>query len=946
MHLRYILFLILHFAFVQNITAQVTPCPDNIDFELGNTTVWKYYTGTCCPISTPSPTVAISGRHTLMSGTGVDPYGGFPVVPPGGGSYALQLGNSFVGAQSEKARYYVHVPATVSNYSLVYRYAVVFEDPGHATIQQPRFEVNAFDSATNVSIDCAHITYIASPGIPSFHVSTVSPLVYYKNWSTGTIDLSGLGGHTVVVDFASGDCGAGAHFGYGYLDMTCGLFTISSAVCDTDNMTLTAPFGFYGYEWYDTTFSTLLDTSRIFHIPGLSATTTFAVILRPEPGYGCADTLYSTVAPTPIYMNALNDTFICPGSTILLHPHAHSLSPVTASWASLPGTPICTGCDSIFVSPTTATEYVVQATNGVGCTVSDTVLISPSLSLPPVSDTFACDSLGIGIAVAPIGHYTPLSYSWTPAGGLSCATCAGTTASGPATTTYTVTVTDATGCAMSDTLIIKREILMKAPIPDTIHCTSTSVTLTAGITGSGFPVSYTWSPAAGLSCTTCAAVVASPAGAATYILTGTSPLGCTLTDTVSMTPSLVLLPLTDTVLCDDTGISLVSAASGYSMPFSYSWSPATGLSCDTCASTMAAGASSMTYVLTVTDTTGCSVTDTATILREIHAMIPMRDTVLCNIESVTLEAGITATGYPLVYSWTPATGLNCTSCATVIASPTAPTTYMVMATGPLGCTMADTLLVRPDHYTVQVSDDTVVCVGTTLTVNATTTATAPQYVWTPAAHVVCSTCASTQVTPPAPTTYYLSVTDTFGCVVVDSVHMGHNTLTYVTIPDTPLCVGTGITLAKIDAISDYPVTYTWYPAAGLSCTDCAMPFAQPEKTTTYYIVATDETGCYYADSVTIDIELCDIWFPSAFTPNGDGRNDIARVVGHLRFYENFTLNIYNRYGQCVYKTNDIYSGWNGIFSDVPADVGVYFYQIFFTLHGDTKMLKGDLTLIR
>lgn len=100
------------------------------------------------------------------------------------------------------------------------------------------------------------------------------------------------------------------------------------------------------------------------------------------------------------------------------------------------------------------------------------------------------------------------------------------------------------------------------------------------------------------------------------------------------------------------------------------------------------------------------------------------------------------------------------------------------------------------------------------------------------------------------------------------------------------------------------------------------------------------------DTIKVDFEPCDIVFPNAFTPNGDGRDDIARVVGHLDLYRDFPLSIYNRFGQRVFFTNDIYAGWDGIFNGTKQDIGTFFYMIFYSLEGRKHMMKGDLELIR
>src|SRR4051812_9794683 len=73
-------------------------CPPNIDFETGTLNNWLYFTGTCCPIITPSGTAPVINRHTLTSGGG-DPLCGIPMSNPFTGSYSLKLGNNSIGAQ-------------------------------------------------------------------------------------------------------------------------------------------------------------------------------------------------------------------------------------------------------------------------------------------------------------------------------------------------------------------------------------------------------------------------------------------------------------------------------------------------------------------------------------------------------------------------------------------------------------------------------------------------------------------------------------------------------------------------------------------------------------------------------------------------------------------------------------------------------------------------------
>ncbi|MCB0697999.1 MAG: hypothetical protein KDC07_11575, partial [Chitinophagaceae bacterium] len=300
--------------------AQTIFCPPNIDFELGNLSNWEFFTGSCCPIAV-TPSGVVTNRHTLTSGNNTDPFGKFPIVAISGGSYSLMLGNDINGAQAERARYYVHVPNTAGKHVLLYRYAIVMQDPGHSPNDQPRFEVEAFDSATNAQLPCSHVTYVSSSSLPGFVQSKYSlgTPVFYKPWTTATIDLSGYIGRTVAIQFSSADCGAGGHFGYGYIDMNCGLFQIEGTICDSavGQITLNGPQGYQSYEWRDATLTTVLDTTQTLIIPTPSVGTQFAVILTPYPGFGCKDTLYTTfTAPvhSSVSVNAYGDTTICIGA--------------------------------------------------------------------------------------------------------------------------------------------------------------------------------------------------------------------------------------------------------------------------------------------------------------------------------------------------------------------------------------------------------------------------------------------------------------------------------------------------------------------------------------------------------------------------------------------------------------------------------------------------------
>lgn len=112
----------------------------------------------------------------------------------------------------------------------------------------------------------------------------------------------------------------------------------------------------------------------------------------------------------------------------------------------------------------------------------------------------------------------------------------------------------------------------------------------------------------------------------------------------------------------------------------------------------------------------------------------------------------------------------------------------------------------------------------------------------------------------------------------------------------------------------------------------------------------DDINCTAVDSIYAGVHICcDIQFPDAFTPNGDGTNDFFRpITGGNHTIKSFV--IVNRYGQRVYESNSQRQGWDGKFNGVPQDMGTYFYYIKYTCNDDNASneveKKGNVVLIR
>lgn len=151
---------------------------------------------------------------------------------------------------------------------------------------------------------------------------------------------------------------------------------------------------------------------------------------------------------------------------------------------------------------------------------------------------------------------------------------------------------------------------------------------------------------------------------------------------------------------------------------------------------------------------------------------------------------------------------------------------------------------------------------------------------------------------------------------------------------------------QLQAPTGFP-SYTWAPAAGLSCTDCTDPIASPDTSTIYILTVADSTGC--SATVTYRVLLCNLdklIIPNAFTPNDDGVNDVFRVVPSENFAEVHSLTIFNRWGQKVWEGSGIDAQWDGKIDGKLAASDVYVWLLKGSCSGEVLQKKGDVSLLR
>lgn len=554
--------------------------------------------------------------------------------------------------------------------------------------------------------------------------------------------------------------------------------------------------------------------------------------------FGIDDIVFTECIPCQInQVNATGATSVCPGTPVPLLVTADT--PATFVW-SPSGTLNNDTIPNPIATTSSTVTYTVTATDSVGCTLEDTVTVTISNAPPytlPDKDTLCVGDT----ALINLQTNASLQYSWQPNQFISCTSCQQPNVYPPTSQWYTVSVTSPT-CSIVDSIYIQVVDTPKMSAgPDRIICNLPFTQLQGSYTSTTPFKTITWSPPTGLSHTYLLNPIANPANTTTYTLTITNVFGCTRSDEVDVIRTVVTADAgRDTVICPGETVQLGSPAKPKT---AYSWQPATGLSNDTIAMPLATPTQSTLYTLTITDSNGCTAIDYVAVSIQFPPTVFVNGSgSICPGDSLTL----TAAG-AIQYHWEPASALSCNSCNPITVSPSQSTTYTVIGTNAAGCadTQTATVNVFPSPI-ITASGNSPICAGDTTPLVAQG---GQQYSWSPANSLSCNNCPSPIAFPIGNTTYTVIGTDNNGCIDSTTVTIQtQNGPPIAVSPDTIICPGTAVALQVSGG-----TTYSWSPAASLSCSGCNNPVAQPTQTTTYTVTAFNPIGCNSVDTIRVTI---------------------------------------------------------------------------------------------
>ncbi len=815
----YFILIVVSLFITQSVLAQQDGC-ENISFENGNLDFWDAGEGCqpgadwrtapqcndftynqfqiCCQLpanpqqNIPSvvPTNIISydwevttQRHVVYTVQAMDPLSGINVIPPPIDGLpvvnsSLRLGNADNGSQADMIQRTIAV--TEANAIFMYEFVFVLNDPrvGHADDELPYLSVTVTDESDRV-IECISFKILAND--PAFD-RTPSPNILM---STGP-QISGNLGPAIP---NAGQISA--------IDWTPVFGNFTDYI--GQNINLRIEVG---------------DCGRSGH-------------------FG-----YAYIANRCLPYNAMQDTTICAGDTVML------VSPFTSVGYDLLWSTGETS-DTIYVAPTQTQTITLSVTNRTifrdiePCTEEYDVTISilPGEE-PDIDDITICKGDDGTLTAMPLG--TP--YDWFADENSPNPVFNGNTFVVQNVLNDTTFWIKGQGCGLParyPVTIFVDEVIADAG-PDQHICVGGGTPLNA----SG-GTNYLWEPDDGtLSNLTIANPVASPVVPTTYIVTVSNDLGCEDKDTVEVLIDTIVADVTpDDTICPGEFVQL--QATGGTI---FSWTPATGLDNPNIGNPIATPTNTTRYVVTVRDEAGCVDYDTVTIYAGGVTVDIGEGGTICAGNSVQLQAS-----GGLFYFWEPGESLNNQLIPNPIASPTVTTTYNLTIAGALGCEDSAEVTVVVDQLEGEISEDDTICIGNSTTISASG---GVNYEWIPQDGSLSNNTIANPVASPDETTEYT-------VYISDDTGFCRDTLAVTVFVDrVEPDAGVGATICaggSTSLLASGGGTYDWSPKDGsLNATFVPNPIASPTTPTTYTVTVTSEWGfCVGSDTVSVRIGTLD-----------------------------------------------------------------------------------------
>ena len=788
-------------------------------------------------------------------------------------------------------------------------------------------------TGTTCGVSVGTITVTPTAGTP--------PYTYVLDGGTpqtapgpNTFNNVSAGPHTVVVTDATGCTN-----------------TFNVVVPTTNTITATAS---------TTATSCPLSSDGTITITPTTGTAPFSYSL--DGGTPQASNIFTNVTAGPHTVNFV-DVFGCTGTVVMTV--AAGSTPLTATVNTTPTSCPTVADGTITVTPTSgspaylyrldggpqqpsnvftnvaAGAHTVNVMDQYGCGGNFIVVVNqgPGLTSTINGGNPPCSNINNGtITINPTSGTGPYQYSLN--GG---PTQPSNVFTGLAPGSYTINFTDAIGCSGTNTInlttnpAITSTATLASPLCNGVSNGSITLNASGGVPPYQYSINngttYQASPTFG----------GLPAGSYNFLVKDAA--GCVFGFTYTLTePAVVNAAAANGIAsCANNDGTITVTANGGTPAYQYSINNGISYQASNVFLNMPVGSYN---AIRVKDANGCIASANAVVtLNDTMRLELGTDSTICFGNNITLLPQTNA--QTDTFRWTPAAGLNYDTAKNPIASPTDTTKYYLVAKWGF-CQRRDSITINILHKPIaDAGRDTTICFKTNalLVGTATNLSGTVNYSWAPPDSLNTPNAASTIARIDTTRKFILTVTDNYGCnfSVSDSVWVKMMPVLVVNAGnDTNAILGRPHQL-----LGSGGANYTWSPAGPLNNPFIANPLATLYNDTYFTVYVTDSIGCSASDGVFVKVyEGPNYYVPNAFTPNGDGLNDVFRPVP-VGIQKTDYFRVYDRYGQLMFETNRWLEGWDGMFKGKKALAGTYVWVIKGTdKNGSVVEMKGTVILVR
>jgi gliding motility-associated-like protein len=793
-------------------------CP-NANFSSSNFANWQGYTGN---YTNPASAFGIvNGRHTIITTPGIDPNtcGGLQLIPPGS-TRSARLGNQSTGAQGERLTYTLNV--TAQNSLFIYKYACVLQDPGHSPAQQPVFQMRLLNqNGTQIGGNCGAYTVYA--GQPGQNFQTCGS-VKWLPWTIVGVNLQAYIGQNVTIEFTTKDCSLSGHYGYAYVVADCMPLTLDLDYCfGSPTINISGPAGFQSYNW-----SNGANTQSI-SVPAATAAPSYTVTMQSFSNQGsCTVALTASAIPTTVQSN-FTHTSACPwapmqfNSTPTILPNTingvalANGGAAAWSWNFGDGSTLNGNNPAVHMNPTHTYQnpgtynvtHIVTTQAGCSDTISQTITVLP----PPVIN-FSFNNSCMNDTVSFTNqtqdpNLAQVTYTWLFGNGSPNSTQTNPVQIYPNAGTYNVSLIASNAGGCTDTLTQAVTVYPLPPVnagSNVSVCPGTQVTLNA----TGAPT-LTWETG------TANGGTYLPANSTTLTVVGIDNNGCLNQDSMDITifPGALVNAGPDINVCLGSTVTITATGSN-----TYQWN--NGI---TNGQTFTPPLGTTTYTVIGTSVNGCTNVDSMVLTVFSNPGISAGvDQIVCQGDSIQLFGQGAVS-----YQWSG--GITNGSFFTPLSTGL----WSVSGLDTNGCIGYDTMQITIPQPTVFAGNDTSICPGFSIPLNAVGTAT---YTWST------GTLNGNNYSPLSNEILTVVGLDTNLCPAYDTLTVTVFQAPVVDAgPDIQVCSGTQVTISGSGAVS-----YVW--DNGLINGNTWTP---PVGIITYHVIGTDANGCIDTSNMILTV---------------------------------------------------------------------------------------------